>query len=277
MVELEISGLGRTYGNGGAPVEALKGLDLRAGAGSFTVVVGASGCGKTTLLRLIAGLERPGAGTIVFRDSDGLPAEKPRFGFMFQDARLLPWLTVEKNLALAFPEKCPEAAGTIERVLDLVGLGGWAKAYPRSLSGGMAQRAALARALCRKPEILLLDEPFGALDALTRTKLRKELDELWRRLGLTVVLVTHDIEEAVYLADRVVVMEAGRIVEEFVVSLTRPREHRAADFQRLCAAVEGALKFEQKYFPSAAESAAGDGKRSVKKFGSIDDFLSRRI
>jgi ABC-type nitrate/sulfonate/bicarbonate transport system ATPase subunit len=127
---------------------------------------------------------------------------------MFQDARLLPWLTVEQNLRLAVPPGTDVETGCI---LRLVGLEGWNTAYPRRLSGGMAQRAALARALCRKPEILLLDEPFGALDAFTRSRLRRDLDELWRSLGITVILVTHDIEEAVYLADRVVRMKSGSI------------------------------------------------------------------
>jgi sulfonate transport system ATP-binding protein len=158
---------------------------------------------------------------------------------MFQDARLLPWLTVEENLRLAFPPRSGNhAAEEIEKNLNMLGLAGWKNAYPRKLSGGMAQRAALARALCRKPRILLLDEPFGALDAFTRARLRLELAELWRSLHITVVLVTHDIEEAVFFADRIILMKNGERREERIVNMARPRDLHAPEFQRLCADVE---------------------------------------
>jgi ABC-type nitrate/sulfonate/bicarbonate transport system ATPase subunit len=204
----------------------------------FTVVVGPSGCGKTTLLKLIAGLEKPDAGNIVF-------SEESRFGFMFQDARLLPWLTVEENLRLAFPsQNVPGAREEIAKTLGLAGLAGWEAAYPRQLSGGMAQRAALARALCRKPRVLLLDEPFGALDAFTRTRLRQELDKLWKNLKMTVVMVTHDIEEAVYLADKILLMKAGGIQGKLEVSLSRPRERRSPEFQALCREIEKGIEYD---------------------------------
>jgi len=241
MVELSIHGLCRTFKNGSSAVEAVRSLDLEAPAGSFTVVVGKSGCGKTTLLRLIAGLEKPDSGDIRFKGGINGEMGMPRVGFMFQDARLLPWLTVEENLGLAFHPKDPRRDAEIGRTLELVGLKDWSKAYPRSLSGGMAQRAALARALCRSPDILLLDEPFGALDAITRGRLRKQLDELWRKLRVTIVLVTHDIEEAVYLADRVIVMKDGRLDGEIPVSLSRPRNYREAEFQTYCRFVEEAM------------------------------------
>jgi ABC-type nitrate/sulfonate/bicarbonate transport system ATPase subunit len=238
---LSIHGLSRAFRNGDREVQAVRGLDLVIPAGSFTVIVGPSGCGKTTFLRLIAGLETADSGHIHFDGPPNRPG-RARFGFMFQDPRLLPWLTVEENLRLAFPAKAGLQTGVeIDNLLGLVGLDGWKKAYPRRLSGGMAQRAALARALCRKPEILLLDEPFGALDAFTRARLRRDLDELWRSLKVTVILVTHDIEEAVYLADRVICMKEGGIEGCLGIALPRPREQRSADFQNLCSRIEEAI------------------------------------
>jgi ABC-type nitrate/sulfonate/bicarbonate transport system ATPase subunit len=236
---LSIRGLSRTFWNGDREVKAVCGLDLVIPAGSFTVIVGPSGCGKTTFLRLVAGLETADAGQIEFDGSVQLPNHS-RFGVMFQDPRLLPWLTVEENLRLAFPAKA-DAGTKIDNLLKLVGLEGWKKAYPRRLSGGMAQRAALARALCRNPQILLLDEPFGALDAFTRTRLRSDLDELWKSLNVTVILVTHDIEEAVYLADRVIRMKNGSIEGCLDISLPRPREQRGVEFQNICRLIEDVL------------------------------------
>jgi ABC-type nitrate/sulfonate/bicarbonate transport system ATPase subunit len=167
---------------------------------------------------------------------------------MFQDARLLPWLSVEANLRLAFPAReaahkvrSSAAADTIKSMLALVGLAGWERSFPAELSGGMAQRAALARALCRRPDLLLLDEPFGSLDAFTRTRLRAELAALAEKLCLTIILVTHDIEEAVFFADRVVRMKAGCFRETYPVRLCRPRDRHSADFQRLCRNIEEAL------------------------------------
>ncbi len=239
MVDIDIRDFSLRYRNGKRTVDALAGLNLRVEAGSFTAVVGASGCGKTTLLRAIAGLQKPDAGSLRF----GAPEEtrRPRMGFMFQDARLLPWLSVWDNLALAFPENAVDGE-EIRRNLALVGLDGCAAEKPDRLSGGMAQRVALARALCRKPEILLLDEPFGALDAITRKRLQAECASLWTGRGLTVVLVTHDIEEAVFLADRVAIMEAGRVRAEFGVDLPRPRDRHGERFQTIFREVEAELQ-----------------------------------
>jgi ABC-type nitrate/sulfonate/bicarbonate transport system ATPase subunit len=219
---LRIDGLGKTFLPKGKTVRALDGFSLKTGEASFTAIVGKSGCGKTTLLKCIAGLERPDSGTLRFAGG--------KIGIVFQDPRLLPWLTVEGNLALA--GRTP----LIEETLALVGLEGWAKAYPRQLSGGMAQRASLARCLCRKPDLLLLDEPLSALDSFTRSRLRKELERRCR--GRTVILVTHDIEEAVYLGDRVVLMDKGRVKSEFAVTLKRPRDYRDRAFQELCTGIE---------------------------------------
>jgi ABC-type nitrate/sulfonate/bicarbonate transport system ATPase subunit len=223
--------LTRTFHNNGKEVRAARNIDLSIPAGSFTAIVGPSGCGKTTFLRLVSGLETADSGQIDF----GGGQDKPRFGFMFQDARLLSWLTVEENLRLAIPAN---TSVDIDDVLRLVGLDGWKTAYPRRLSGGMAQRAALARSLCRKPQLLLLDEPFGALDAFTRTRLRRDLDELWKSLGITVILVTHDIEEAVYLADSVIRMKNGAIEGSLDITLPRPREQRSPGFQNICRLIE---------------------------------------
>ena len=277
MVEIEIADLRLRFRNAERSVDALAGVDLRAAAGTFTAVVGASGCGKTTLLRAIAGLQEPDSGSLRFgppsssAGNGGTAATRggpvggrggrqgergalaatrsgpaterggrPRIGFMFQDARLLPWLSVRDNLALAFPEKAVDDE-EIRTNLALVGLERWADERPERLSGGMAQRAALARALCRRPEILLLDEPFGALDAITRKRLQAECAALWAGRLLTVILVTHDIEEAVFLADRVAVMEAGRFRANFAVDLSRPRDRHGSGFQELCRRVEGEL------------------------------------
>jgi sulfonate transport system ATP-binding protein len=238
---VSISGLSRTFRNDGREVRAVRNLDLVIPAGSFTVIVGPSGCGKTTFLRLLAGLEEADAGQIDFAGPVQYP-NRSRFGFMFQDARLLPWLTVEENMRLAFPPRDGgDTDAEIARLLRLVGLEGRNKTYPRRLSGGMAQRAALARALCRKSEILLLDEPFGALDALTRSRLRRDLDALWKSLNVTVILVTHDIEEAVYLADRIILMKEGNIEGEFPLSLPRPRDQRSPEFQNCCRIIEDSL------------------------------------
>ncbi|MDR2663709.1 MAG: ABC transporter ATP-binding protein [Treponema sp.] len=220
-------------------ITALRDCSLEIPEGSFTAIVGQSGCGKTTLLKIIAGLEQSDSGTVEF-------SGVPRIGFMFQDPRLLPWLTVEQNLALAFPPSKSAAAQEavreeIRRALTLAGIAGRAASYPRQLSGGMAQRAALARCLCRKPGVLLLDEPLGSLDAFTRTRLRTALDRLWQELRLTVILVTHDIEEAVYLGSRVLLMENGTIVSETAVPLDRPRDYRRGEFQELCGRIEDGL------------------------------------
>ncbi|MDR0402719.1 MAG: ABC transporter ATP-binding protein [Treponema sp.] len=222
---LYVDKLCKTFLPNGRTVRALDGLSLEAGAGSVTAVVGKSGCGKTTLLKCIAGLERPDSGTLRFSGS--------RIGMVFQDPRLLPWLTVAGNLALALPDRNDPL---LEETLALVGLEGWGGAYPRQLSGGMAQRASLARCLCRKPDLLLLDEPLSALDSFTRSRLRGELERICR--GRTVILVTHDIEEAVYLGDRVVYMNGGTIQSEFAVTLNRPRDYRDGAFQTICAGIE---------------------------------------
>jgi ABC-type nitrate/sulfonate/bicarbonate transport system ATPase subunit len=212
-------------------------IDLDVKAGSFTSIVGASGCGKSTLLRLVSGLEPEYDGDITL---DGAPVRAPSLdrGIVFQEHRLFPWLTVEENVALGLaaldlPES--EKRARVAEQLRVVGLEAFAGALPRQLSGGMAQRAAIARALVGKPRLLLLDEPFGALDALTRIRMQSELQRLWEAEGTTMIMVTHDVAEAVFLGDEVVVMDArpGRIRKRFAVSEPRPRHRGEAKLVQL--------------------------------------------
>ncbi|MDR2553533.1 MAG: ABC transporter ATP-binding protein [Treponema sp.] len=255
---LAVRAAGKRYpAPGGTTVTALRHCSLDISGGSFTVILGRSGCGKTTLLRIIAGLETAGEGEVLFpgagEDRAGTSAGRlragasvPRMGFMFQDPRLLPWMTVEQNLALAFSPSGSRAEKQgvrkeIRRILALVGLADRAAAYPGELSGGMAQRAALARCLCRKPLLLLLDEPLSSLDAFTRLRLRGELERIWQSLALTVLLVTHDIEEAVFFGGRILLMDRGSMVREFSVSLPRPRDYHSPAFREQCRIIEGAI------------------------------------
>jgi NitT/TauT family transport system ATP-binding protein len=206
---------------------ALDGMSLAVSEGEFLAVVGPSGCGKSTLLRLLAGLLQPIAGNVCFR---GQPLTAPRreIGFVFQRANLMPWRTALQNIVLPLEiSHVPKAeiAARARDLVALVGLDGFAGAYPRQLSGGMQQRVALARALSHEPSILLLDEPFGSLDALTRERMNAELLRIWSVHQRTVVMVTHSISEAVFLADRVLVMSPrpGHVRAEFTVNLPRPR------------------------------------------------------
>jgi ABC-type nitrate/sulfonate/bicarbonate transport system ATPase subunit len=224
-------------------IHALRDCSLDITSGSFTVFIGKSGSGKTTLLKLIARLEKPDSGTVEFSTEQG-PA--PKLGFMFQDPRLLPWLSVEQNLALAFPpikNKAEKAAvrNEIMRILSLTGLSDRAASMPHELSGGMAQRVALARCLCRNPAVLLLDEPLCSLDTFNRLHLRDELEKLRQQLGLTVILVTHEIEEAVFFADRIFLLNEGKLDGEISVSLKRPRDYRSAEFQEYCRKIESSI------------------------------------
>lgn len=232
---LVIANLSKTYSGRDRDVPALEDICLRVGRYEFVSIVGPSGCGKSTLLRIIAGLESDYKGTVAMRGRRISGAGLDR-GMVFQEPRLLPWLTVEENLAFALQKGSrQEKAAIVAEHLEMVGLAAFAKAYPGELSGGMAQRVAIARALVNRPEILLLDEPFGALDALTRLRLQKELLAIWEKEKTTMIMVTHDIEEAVYLGDRVVVMSErpGTVKKELAVNLPRPRSRSDAAFLRL--------------------------------------------
>jgi len=233
--ELELVGVGKTFQSRQGSTLALTGIDLSLRREEFVAVVGQSGCGKTTLLRILAGLVRPSEGEVraagrslwagESRDRESVS----KLGLVFQEANLFPWYTVEDNIALPLRLRGVDRAARRERaheLCELVGLAGFERAYPRELSGGMRQRAAIARALSYRPEILLLDEPFGALDALTRDKMNLELQRIAAATGATVVLVTHSIMEAVFLADRIVLLSPrpGRIRSVTNVPFVRPRD-----------------------------------------------------
>jgi ABC-type nitrate/sulfonate/bicarbonate transport system ATPase subunit len=234
-VKVQISRLETVFHANGDQVHALGPIDLEIERGEFLCVIGESGCGKSTLLRILAGLQSPTSGRITI---DGRPITGPshRRGVVFQTPSLLPWLSVRKNVELGFRIRNePVVRSQIDATLELVGLEGFDRARPRNLSGGMAQRAAIARALVSTPEILLLDEPFSALDAFTRMRMQKEVQRIWLEKGLTVVFITHDIDEAILLATRVVVMTGrpGRIGRIFQIPLPMPRSVRSGEFLRL--------------------------------------------
>ncbi len=225
-MDLSIRNVSHSFALQGGPLPVLDDISLDIPAGSFISLLGPSGCGKSTLLRFIAGLELPGRGDII---AGGAPVRAPGPSriLAFQDATLFPWATVWNNVAtgLAARHELKGRESLIDDALELVRLGGFAKAYPHQLSGGMAQRAALARALVNEPQILLLDEPFGKLDALTRMGLQEELLAIWKRTGFTGVLVTHDVEEALLLSGRVVVLSdrPARVLRIFDVQRPLPR------------------------------------------------------
>lgn len=240
---LEIAGVSKRFTGQGLEHTALQEVELSVGEGEILSLVGTSGCGKSTLLRLLCGLERPSDGQVLLH-GQAVTGPSPEVGMVFQEPRLMPWLTVAENVRLALLDlPREEQEERIARVLEKVGLAAFAQALPRQLSGGMAQRVALARALVRRPSVLLLDEPFSALDSFTRLKLQDHLAELWAQERFTLILVTHDVEEAVILSDRVVVLRGhpGRIHRIFEVELPRPRRRSAAEVQLLKEEVIDAL------------------------------------
>ncbi len=226
-VPLHVSGVSKTFAGQGRMVEALRPVDLDVAAGEFVCLVGPSGCGKSTLLSIIAGLETASSGSI---EVSGCQVSGPGIDrvLLFQEAALFPWLDVQRNVEFGLrqagiaPQKRAELT---QKFIELVHLQGFERSYVHQLSGGMRQRVAIARALVIDPAILLMDEPFGALDALTRDRLHAELETIWANTGKTVVFVTHNVQEAVALADRVLVFSPrpGRITHEFRIDLPRPR------------------------------------------------------
>ena len=237
---VSIRDVAKAYGPAGSHVLALGGISLEVAEGEFLCLVGASGCGKSTLLNLIAGLDHPGAGTVAVA---GKPA------LMFQDSALFPWLTVRHNVELALRLRGVRRGPRAEKakqLLRLVHLEDSGDRRPHELSGGMRQRAALARALAQEASVLLMDEPFGALDAITRDLLHDELERVWQETGVTVLFVTHNVREAVRLGDRVLVLSSrpGRVVDEFPVDIERPRRMECPDVAALSSVIVDRLRQE---------------------------------
>lgn len=232
-VILDIKDVKRSYKDEESTVEVLSGINLSVREGEFISLIGLSGCGKTTLLRLIAGLDKPQSGSLVLngRSIDG---PSPSRGYVFQKEGLFQWLTVEDNIAFGLKARhvYKENKDRISHFISLVGLEGFEKSYPHQISGGMAQRVAIARALINDPDLLLLDEPMGALDSFTRADIQDKLLEIRSKGNITMVLVTHDIDEAIYLSDRIVIMtpRPGRISEVLDVDLPHPRHRGGPEF-----------------------------------------------
>ena len=241
---LVLNRIGKTYPNG---VRALDGVSLEVDLGEIVAIVGGSGCGKSTLLRAVSGLDRPTQGSVLL-DGEAITDPHEKIGIIFQEPRLLPWLSVAGNVGFGL-DHLPreERRARVARALERVGLSEKAEGWPRELSGGQAQRVAIARALVPRPEVLLLDEPFSALDAFTRVDLQDGLLDLWADLKPTLILVTHDVDEAIVLADRVIVMRPrpGRLFDEIRADLPRPRDRQSAAFdfvkRRVMAALDRSL------------------------------------
>jgi NitT/TauT family transport system ATP-binding protein len=250
-----LRGVAKTFPNGTA---ALAGLDLDVRQGEFLSLLGPSGCGKSTALRIIAGLSEPSAGSVAWCEREANADGKSRIGFVFQEPTLMPWTSVFNNVRL--PLKLKGMAGNtadakVSAALDRVGLQGFAQAYPRELSGGMRMRVSIARALVTEPDLLLMDEPFAALDEITRFKLNNDLLDLWQALRTTVIFVTHSVFESVYLSSRIVVMAArpGRIFTELKIDAPYPRDQAfrtSPEYAALCRRTSDAL--------SQAMSAGGE-------------------
>src|SRR4051794_7351033 len=241
MSAVSIDDVSKVFGTGRASVAALDHITLDVASGEFVCLLGASGCGKSTLLNIVAGLDRPTSGQVSVRAN--------RTGLMFQEAALFPWLTARGNVELALKlggVGRDERRTRTDQLLAMVHLGDFAKKRPHELSGGMRQRVALARALAQDAEVLLMDEPFGALDAMTRDRLHDELESLWRATGKTVMFVTHNVREAVRLGDRVLLLASrpGRVVAEYAVEIPRPRRIDSADVATLAATITDRLRGE---------------------------------
>ncbi|MGB6536358.1 MAG: ABC transporter ATP-binding protein [Xanthobacteraceae bacterium] len=257
---LALDRVGKTYPNG---VHALGGVSIGVEPGEIVAVIGGSGCGKSTLLRAIGGLDAPTEGAVML-DGERVIAPHEKIGIIFQEPRLLPWLKVAENVGFGIVDRPKaERAARIDAALKRVGLAEKAKVWPRELSGGQAQRVAIARALVPRPQVLLLDEPFSALDAFTRTDLQDHLLDLWADAKPTLILVTHDVDEAIVLADRVMVMcpRPGRIFDEIDVDLPRPRDRQSAAFdfvkRRMLAALDRSLNRVAAAAESVTKAEAG--------------------
>lgn len=227
MVTFQMKNIHKSFENNGQSRKVITGLDLNVEAGEFVAIVGRSGCGKSTLLRLIAGLEQIDEGQLEFGQED---EKNNGIRVMFQDSRLLPWRKVWQNVALGLKK---EGKSKAEQVLEEVGLSPWKDNWPLVLSGGQKQRVALARALVHEPGLLLLDEPLGALDALTRIEMQQLIERIWQQRHFTALLVTHDVSEAIALADRIILIDEGKIKLDVQVNLPRPRKRGSSAFAEL--------------------------------------------
>jgi len=245
--KIRIDKLGKTFGEDAAQVQALRDFSLTVADGEFVCLVGPSGCGKTTVLRIVAGLEKPTSGTVDIRPSTD--ANRPQNAMVFQEHGLFPWLTVGQNVEFGMKMKGLSKAERDEKTryyLRLVHLSQFKDSRPHQLSGGMRQRVALARALATEPDVLLMDEPFAALDAQTRDMLHDELERIWAETGRTIIFVTHNVREAVRLGDRVALMSfrPGRVKQEFVVDLPRPRHLEEVEVARTAREILDSLRDE---------------------------------
>lgn len=243
---LIIKNLSKSFEVNKIEVPVLKQVNLEIQSGEFICIVGHSGCGKSTLLKIIAGLVNGDSGSV---ELDGKVRQEPDIdvGLIFQEHRLFPWLTIKENVALGLVTISGDKKKRIvSKTLELVNLTGFETAYPHQLSGGMAQRASIARSLVNNPKVLLLDEPFGALDALTRIQMQQEILRIWEKEKTTMILVTHDIDEAIYLGDRVVVMSSrpGTVRDIFQIALPRPRDRAEALFSQLKTAIYAYFRAE---------------------------------
>ncbi len=245
--EIKVEGAGKRFINSdGSHVVALNNVNLTIEPGAFISLIGPSGCGKTTLLRAIAGLDVVDEGNIYL---DNEVIRKPNFerGYAFQESNLFPWLNIRKNIAFGLKARrvYKQNKEEVDRMIRLIGLEGFERSYPHQLSGGMCQRASLARALVGKPKVLLLDEPLGALDAFTRMTMQDEILKIWKKYNMTVIMVTHDVDEAIYLSDKVVVMSPrpAKIEEVIDIKLTRPRARSQDVFLEYRTQILKILKF----------------------------------
>ena len=235
MNTLEINNVSKSFlkTESNEVTHALDTINLKIEKGEFVSIVGTSGCGKSTILRMVAGLIPPTEGQLLF-DGEEIKGPSPKRGMVFQKPTLFPWLTVEKNLSfsLRMQGKYKGNEGKVEELLNMVGMQDFRKDYPHQLSGGMAQRVALIRTLINEPEILLLDEPLGALDAFTRMNMQDEILNMWKKQGNTVLMVTHDVDEAIYMGTRVLVMEPrpGKVKEDIKIDLEYPRNRSSHKF-----------------------------------------------
>lgn len=249
--DLIISGVNKSFNVDKENVEILKDINLEIKQGEFVSIVGHSGCGKSTLLKIIAGLLEYDSGKVKLGENLIKEPDIDR-GMVFQEHRLFPWLTIKNNVSLGLKDTSKEEKDKlVSEHLELVQLSGFENAYPHQLSGGMSQRAAIARALVNNPKLLLLDEPFGALDALTRIQMQKEILRIWKQQKTTMILVTHDIDEAIFLGDRIVVMSSrpGTIQDIIKVEMPRPRDRGSSEFATLKKKVYSHFFKDAEYLP----------------------------